>query len=47
LLQAGASNANLTGTTNPVSVTLTIGNNSGTTSINAHISPGGGQAQMN
>jgi hypothetical protein len=40
-LQAEGSNANLTGTTNPVSVTLTIGNNSGTTSINAqsHLSP--------
>jgi hypothetical protein len=34
---AAASGASLTGTTNPVLVTLTIGNNSGTTSVNAAI----------
>jgi hypothetical protein len=32
---AAAQNANLTGTTNPVPVSLTIGDDSSTTSINA------------
>jgi hypothetical protein len=35
--QAGAHNASLTGTKNPVPVTLTVGNNSGTTSVTATI----------
>ncbi|MGH6847527.1 MAG: choice-of-anchor tandem repeat GloVer-containing protein [Methylocella sp.] len=35
--QAGAQNASLTGTVNPVPVTLTIGNNSGPTSVTATI----------
>ncbi len=35
--QAGAQNASLTGTTNPVPVTLTIGSNSGATSVTAKI----------
>jgi hypothetical protein len=35
--QAGAQNASLTGTTNPVPVTLTIGSNSGATSVTAQI----------
>ena len=43
---AVAHNANLTGTTNPVPVTLTIGDDSGTTTVKANISPKGGQAQM-
>ena len=34
---AAAQNANLTGTTNPVTVTVTIGDDSGTVSINAQI----------
>ena len=34
-----AQNASLTGTVNPVPVTLTIGNNSGTTSVTAAILP--------
>ena len=33
--QAGARNASLTGTVNPVPVTLTIGNNNGTASVSA------------
>jgi hypothetical protein len=33
--QAGAQNASLTGTVNPVPVTLTIGNNNGTASVSA------------
>jgi uncharacterized repeat protein (TIGR03803 family) len=37
--QAKATGANLTGTTNPVPVTLTIGNNSGTASVTATIVP--------
>jgi hypothetical protein len=32
-----AQNANLSGTTNPVTVTLTIGDDTGTTSVNAKI----------
>jgi hypothetical protein len=36
---AGAKGANLTGTTNPVQVMLTIGGDSGATSITAHINP--------
>jgi hypothetical protein len=35
--QAGAQNASLTGTKNPVPVTLTIGNNKGTASVKADI----------
>jgi hypothetical protein len=42
---AKARDADLTGTTNPVTVMLTIGNNSGTTSVKAHISPSGKEAQ--
>ncbi|MGH6838939.1 MAG: hypothetical protein ACREDT_09070 [Methylocella sp.] len=38
--QAGSQNASLTGTVNPVPVTLTIGNNSGTTSVTANIASG-------
>jgi hypothetical protein len=34
---AAAQNANLRGTTNPVTVTLTIGADTGTTSVNAGI----------
>jgi hypothetical protein len=41
-----AHDANLTGTANPVPVTLTIGDDSGATSVNANISPMGGQARM-
>ena len=37
--QAAAQNANLTGTVNPVPVTLTIGDDSGTTSVTATIVP--------
>ena len=36
---AGAKGANLTGTTNPVQVMLTIGGDSGATSVTAHINP--------
>jgi hypothetical protein len=36
-LQAEGRNANLTGTANPVPVTLTIGNDSGAVSVNARI----------
>ena len=36
-LQAEASSASLTGTTNPVPVTLTIGDDTSSTSINAEI----------
>jgi hypothetical protein len=36
-LYAAASSASLTGTANPVPVTLTIGNDTGTASINANI----------
>jgi hypothetical protein len=42
---AVAHDANLTRTANPVPVTLTIGDDSGTTSVKANISPGGGQAK--
>ncbi|MBO0734316.1 MAG: YncE family protein [Methylocapsa sp.] len=42
---AVAQNANLQGATNSVPVTLIIGDDSGFTSINAQISPAGGQAQ--
>ncbi|MGH6838941.1 MAG: beta-propeller fold lactonase family protein [Methylocella sp.] len=38
--QAGSQNASLTGTVNPVPVTLTIANNSGTASITANIASG-------
>ena len=37
--QAKAKGADLTGTKNPVQVTLTIGGDTGTTSVTAHISP--------
>jgi hypothetical protein len=37
--QAKATGANLTGTTNTVYVTLTIGGDSGATSVTAHINP--------
>ncbi len=37
--QAKAVHANLTGTKNPVTVRLSIGVDSGTTSVTAHISP--------
>jgi len=35
-IQVDASGVDLTGLTNPVSVTLTIGSNTGTTSVTAH-----------
>ena len=38
--------ASLTGTTNPVPVTLTIGDDSGTTSVKAKISPSGEEMHM-
>jgi hypothetical protein len=38
--------ASLTGTTNPVPVTLTIGDDSGTTSVTAKISPSGAEMHM-
>jgi hypothetical protein len=37
--QAKAVHANLTGTKNPVTVRVSIGVDSGTTSVTAHISP--------
>jgi len=37
-LEAEARDANLAGTKNPVPVSLTIGGDTGTTSVNAHIS---------
>jgi hypothetical protein len=39
VFKAAAQNANLTGTVNPVPVTLTIGSNSGTASVTATIVP--------
>ena len=39
VFQAEAVGANLTGTTNAVYVTLTIGGDSGATSVTAHINP--------
>jgi hypothetical protein len=36
-LEAAASDANLTGTKNPVTVRVSIGNNSGTTSVKTEI----------